>query len=252
MISLQPFKVKVSLQTVTPDKTSSEGKKKQLEKMFDSISGRYDFLNHFLSMGIDRRWRKKLIEKLKPFKPAHILDMATGTGDLAFEALSLNPEKITGIDLSEGMLSRARKKIPSTAHAIFEFQKGYSESIEFESDYFDACTVGFGVRNFEDLQAGLKEIYRVLKPGAPLAILEFSIPSNFPVKQLYYFYFHAILPFFVRFISRNNKAYRYLPESVRHFPDGKAFLKILSEAGFTKIGYKPLSFGICSIYTGIK
>lgn len=221
--------------------------------MFDNISQKYDFLNHFLSLGIDRGWRKKAIAELKDLHPAHILDMATGTADLAIEALSLKPDKITGIDLSEGMLSVGRKKIAARKlDNVIELLKGDSERILFADNSFDACIVGFGVRNFENVEAGLSEIYRVLKPGGKLVVLEFSKPANFPVKNLYNFYFNAILPFWGRYISKDKSAYTYLPESVKHFPDGEAFTKILSSIGFKKTTSKTLTFGICSIYTGIK
>ncbi|HEY1047500.1 MAG TPA: bifunctional demethylmenaquinone methyltransferase/2-methoxy-6-polyprenyl-1,4-benzoquinol methylase UbiE [Bacteroidia bacterium] len=221
--------------------------------MFDSISKRYDFLNHFLSLGIDKLWRKKAIAKLKDLQPKLILDMATGTADLALAGLKLNPDKIIGIDLSEGMLDMGRKKISHLGLSDkIELRKGDSEKILFGDNVFDACTVGFGVRNFENLDAGLSEIYRVLKPGAMLVVLEFSKPRVFPVKQIYNFYFNAILPFWGRYISRNNSAYSYLPESVRHFPDGNQFIGHLEKAGFKNNGQKSLSFGICSIYTGTK
>lgn len=221
--------------------------------MFDSISGRYDFLNHFLSLGIDKGWRRKAIAKLRSDKPQQILDVATGTADLAMEALSLNPKKIVGVDLSEGMLGVGRKKIHAAGRdSIIELQKGDSEKLLFGNDSFDACTVGFGVRNFEHLDQGLAEIHRVLKPGARLVVLEFSKPTVFPVKQVYNFYFNAILPFWGRFISKDQSAYTYLPESVRHFPDGAAFLERLQAAGFKDTTQDKLSFGICSIYTGVK
>lgn len=221
--------------------------------MFDSISGRYDFLNHFLSLGIDKVWRKKAIAKLKPHNPKMILDVATGTADLAIAALKLNPDKVIGVDLSEGMLSMGRKKLSNEGLSDkIELRKGDSEKLLFGDNEFDACTVGFGVRNFENLDAGLKEINRVLKPGAMLVVLEFSKPRVFPVKQIYNFYFNAILPFWGRYISRNQTAYSYLPESVRHFPDGDAFLQKMSAAGFRNVNSQSLSFGICSIYTGTK
>lgn len=221
--------------------------------MFDSISKRYDFLNHFLSMGIDRKWRKKAIAYLRDLHPVHILDVATGTGDLALEALSLQPEKITGIDLSEGMLDIGRKKIKEAGKSgVIELMKGDSENLVFGDNTFDACTVGFGVRNFENLDKGLAEIYRVLKPGAMFVVLEFSKPRVFPVRQLYHFYFNTILPFWGRYISKNQSAYTYLPESVRHFPDGRQFTAHLEKVGFRNTTMKALSLGICSIYTGVK
>jgi demethylmenaquinone methyltransferase/2-methoxy-6-polyprenyl-1,4-benzoquinol methylase len=225
----------------------------QVEEMFDSISKKYDFLNHFLSLGIDRGWRKKAVRELKQSKPALILDVATGTADLAIEALSLAPEKIIGIDLSEGMLEVGRKKISALElDTKIELQKGDSEHLPFTDNMFDACTVGFGVRNFEHLDQGLKEIYRVLKPGAKFVVLEFSQPRAFPVKQLYNLYFHTILPFWGRYISKNRSAYTYLPESVKHFPDGEAFIKHLKDIGFKNTTAQALTFGICSIYTGVK
>lgn len=221
--------------------------------MFDSISGRYDFLNHFLSMGIDRSWRKKAIRELKDIKPKMILDMATGTGDLALEALSLNPDKVVGVDLSEGMLEVGRKKIAEAGKSgKIDMHKGDSEHLDFAENTFDACTVGFGVRNFENLNMGLTEIYRVLKPGAKLVVLEFSKPRVFPVRQVYNLYFNTILPFWGRYISKNQSAYTYLPESVKHFPDGEAFTQHLKDIGFKNTTAQALTFGICSIYTGVK
>lgn len=241
------------MSAIKPIQSSEKSKKQQVEEMFDSISKRYDFLNHFLSLGIDKIWRKKAIAKLNDLHPKLILDMATGTADLALAGLKLNPDKIIGIDLSEGMLDMGRKKISNLGLSDkIELRKGDSEKILFGDNVFDACTVGFGVRNFENLDAGLSEIYRVLKPGAMLVVLEFSKPQVFPVKQMYNFYFNAILPFWGRYISRNNSAYSYLPESVRHFPDGKLFIDHLEKAGFKNNGQKSLSFGICSIYTGTK
>jgi demethylmenaquinone methyltransferase / 2-methoxy-6-polyprenyl-1,4-benzoquinol methylase len=241
------------LTTIKPIQTSEKSKKQQVEEMFDSISKRYDFLNHFLSLGIDKGWRKKAIAQLKTSQPQLILDMATGTADLAVAALTLNPHKVIGIDLSEGMLSMGRKKIlEKNLSDKIELIKGDSEKINFEDNYFDACTVGFGVRNFENLEQGLSEIYRVLKPGAKLVVLEFSKPKKFPVKNLYNFYFNTILPLWGRFISKDSTAYTYLPESVKHFPDGIDFTNKLTQIGFKEATQQPLTFGICSIYTGIK
>lgn len=241
------------MSTVKPIQSSATGKKQQVEEMFDSISKRYDFLNHFLSLGIDKGWRRRAVNELKELHPSHILDMATGTADLAIECLKLNPKKVTGIDLSEGMLSIGREKIIAKKYNdVIELIKGDSEKILYPDNTFDACTVGFGVRNFENLEQGLQEIYRVLKPGAKLVVLEFSKPKKFPVKNLYNFYFNTILPFWGRYISKSNNAYSYLPESVKHFPDGEAFLNKLSSTGFKQTNSQLLTFGICSIYTGIK
>lgn len=238
--------------TVKPYNTAGT-KKQEVEQMFDNISPRYDFLNHFLSMGIDIRWRKKAIRLLKEYHPKSILDIATGTADFAIEAISLRPEKIVGLDLSEGMLSKGRIKIKEKKlEPIISLIKGDSENLPFEKASFDAITVAFGVRNFEHLQAGLREMSRVLKPGGVLIILEFSKPQTFPVKQLYGFYFKFILPFLGKLISSDNAAYSYLPESVQAFPDGKRFVGILLKCGFNKASIHPVSFGIATIYKAEK
>lgn len=239
--------------TVLPYKTEESGKKEQVAKMFNNISGHYDFLNHFLSLGIDRGWRKRAIKILSPVKPKQILDVATGTGDFAFQALSLNPDKVMGIDISEGMLEVGRKKISKrNLSAKIELQRGDSENLQFEENKFDAITVGFGVRNFENLEKGLKEIFRVLKPGGMVVILEFSRPRKFPMAQLYRFYFKVILPKIGRLVSKDKSAYTYLPESVEAFPDGMDFENILKQTGFKDTTCEPLTFGISSIYTGRK
>lgn len=221
--------------------------------MFDSISHRYDFLNHFLSLGIDKLWRKKAISTLKPFKPQHILDVATGTGDFAMEAMALSPVQITGIDISEGMLEVGRKKVAQRGlSSRMVLKQGDSENIPFEENKFDAVTVAFGVRNFENLEKGLSEIYRVLRPSGHLVVLEFSKPKGFPFKQLYNFYFKTILPGIGRWVSKDKAAYTYLPESVEAFPDGNDFTSILQNVGFKEVTCKPLTFGVSSIYTGRK
>ena len=238
---------------VVPYKEENAGKKEQMARMFNNISHRYDFLNHFLSLGIDKLWRTSAIRLLQPLHPQFILDVATGTGDFAIQALSLNPQKVTGIDISEGMLDVGRKKIQKLklSHRI-ELLKGDSENLDFDDDTFDAVTVGFGVRNFEDLERGLSEIRRVLKPGAILVVLEFSRPRGFPMRQLYNFYFKNILPGLGRLISRDEAAYTYLPESVEAFPDGTDFENILKKVGFKETACKALTFGISSIYTARK
>lgn len=238
---------------VVPYKEENAGKKEQMAKMFNNISHRYDFLNHFLSLGIDKIWRRTAIRFLKPFRPRHILDVATGTGDFAIQALSLDPQKITGVDISEGMLDVGRKKLGKLrlTHKI-ELLRGDSENLQFPENTFDAATVGFGVRNFEDLEKGLAEIRRVLKPGAMLVVLEFSRPRQFPMRQLYNFYFKNILPGLGRLISNDKSAYTYLPESVEVFPDGTDFENILKKVGFKETACKPLTFGISSIYTALK
>lgn len=221
--------------------------------MFNSISGRYDFLNHFLSLGIDRLWRRKAIQFLRPFKPQAILDVATGTGDFAIEALKLNPAKVIGVDISEGMLEVGRKKIKSMRlEDKITLLSGDSENLPFPDNSFDAVIVAFGVRNFENLDKGLSEIFRVIKPSGNLVVLEFSKPGSFPMKQLYTFYFNFILPVIGRMVSRDKTAYTYLPESVKVFPDGQLFLDHLTKAGFNSSTCEPLTFGISSLYTSRK
>lgn len=229
-------------------------KKEQVATMFNNISGTYDFLNHFLSLGIDIIWRKKAIKELVAHKPKIILDVATGTGDFAFEALTiLKPEKIIGVDISEGMLNIARKKINerNLSH-VFSVQTGDSEGLNFEDNTFDAITVAFGVRNYEDLEKGLADMLRVLKPNAKIVILEFSKPRNFPIKQLYNFYFQHITPFFGKLFSKDKRAYTYLPESVEAFPDGQDFTNLMTKVGYKNTKHRSLTFGISAIYTGIK
>ncbi len=221
--------------------------------MFDSISGNYDFLNHFLSLGIDIRWRKKAVKLLAAGNPKLILDVATGTGDFALETLRLNPDKVIGVDISEGMLEVGRKKMRDRGYdSKIELMSGDSENLPFEDNKFDAVIVAFGVRNFENLEKGLAEMYRVLKPGGRMVVLEFSRPRLFPFKQLYSFYFNFILPKIGKLISRDPAAYTYLPESVQAFPDGDNFTGILNRLGFKDTLCKPLTLGISSLYTGIK
>ena len=239
--------------TVVPYKDKSEAKKQQVAEMFDSISGKYDFLNHFLSLGIDIRWRKKAIKLLQKDQPKQILDIATGTGDFAIEALKLNPEKIIGVDISEGMLNVGREKMKKKGYDhIIDMQSGDSENIHFEDNKFDAVIVAFGVRNFENLEKGLKEMNRVLRPGGKAVILEFSKPTVFPFKQLYNLYFRWILPRIGKLVSKDSAAYTYLPESVNEFPYGNDFLTILTKTGFKNTTCKPLTLGISSIYVGEK
>lgn len=221
--------------------------------MFNNISKKYDFLNHFLSLGIDILWRKKAISLLKNDSPKTILDIATGTGDFAIESLKLDPDKVIGVDISEGMLDVGRKKMLRLGHdKVIELQSGDSEGLLFDDNKFDAVIVAFGVRNFENLEKGLKDMNRVLKPNGKVVILEFSRPKKFPFKQLYSFYFKAILPLIGKLVSKDNSAYTYLPESVQQFPDGHDFLSILNKIGFKETQCKSLTFGISSIYTGIK
>ena len=240
--------------TVTPYNSQQATKKEQVADMFNNISGTYDFLNHFMSLGIDIIWRKKAINELKKDQPQYILDVATGTGDFAFEALGmLNPKKITGVDISEGMLEVAKQKITKrNLNDKFEVYTGDSENLPFDDAKFDAVTVAYGVRNFEHLEAGLADMLRVLKPGGKAVILEFSKPKGFPIKQLYNFYFNYITPSIGKLFSKDSRAYSYLPESVAAFPDGKSFVTLMDKVGYKQTKYRSLTFGICSIYTGIK
>src|SRR5580704_17857204 len=240
--------------TVTPYTDEQGTKKQQVAEMFNNISKTYDFLNHFLSLGIDIIWRKKAINELKKDQPKLILDVATGTGDFAFEALSiLKPEKIIGVDISQGMLDIAQQKIAKRGLGnMFEVKLSDSEKLPFEANTFDAVTVAYGVRNFENLELGLAGIHRVLKPGGKAVVLEFSKPKVFPVKQLYKFYFNYITPGIGKLFSKDSRAYTYLPESVAAFPDGEDFTALMDKAGYKNTKCRPLAFGICSIYTGIK
>jgi demethylmenaquinone methyltransferase/2-methoxy-6-polyprenyl-1,4-benzoquinol methylase len=239
--------------TVVPYKNDKATKKAQVARMFDAISGKYDFLNHFLSLGIDIRWRKKAIRLLADGKPNYILDVATGTGDFAIEALKLNPDKIIGVDISEGMLEIGRKKMKANGYeSTIELMSADSENLPFEENKFDAVIVAFGVRNFENLEKGLTEMLRVIKPGGRVVVLEFSKPRLFPLKQLYSFYFKFILPKIGRLFSKDSSAYTYLPESVQAFPDGDDFLSILSKLGYKNASCQSLTFGISSLYTAVK
>jgi demethylmenaquinone methyltransferase/2-methoxy-6-polyprenyl-1,4-benzoquinol methylase len=240
--------------TITPYQDDTVTKKEQVADMFNNIAKTYDFLNHFMSLGIDIIWRKKAINELKKDKPALILDVATGTGDFAFEALSiLKPQKIVGVDISQGMLDIAKQKIAKrNLSQQFEVKLGDSEKLPFTDSEFDAVTVAYGVRNFENLETGLADMLRVLKPGGKVVILEFSKPKVFPVKQLYNFYFNYITPGIGKIFSKDARAYTYLPESVAAFPDGKNFVGLMDKVGFKNTKNRPLAFGICSIYTGVK
>ncbi len=239
--------------TVVPYKDKTDAKKQQVAEMFDSISGKYDFLNHFLSLGIDIMWRKKAIRMLRKLAPKKILDIATGTGDFAIESLKLDPEQVIGVDISEGMLDVGRSKMKKRGlDHIISLEIGDSENLRFTDNNFDAVIVAFGVRNFENLELGLREMNRVLRPGGKAVILEFSKPTIFPFKQLYNFYFRWILPKIGKLVSKDNAAYTYLPESVKEFPFGKNFLDVLAKNGFKNAKCKPLTLGISSIYVGEK
>ena len=239
---------------VIPYKNQQSSKKEQVATMFNNISKTYDFLNHFLSLGIDIIWRKKAIKELLKDQPQTILDVATGTGDFAFEALKiLKPKKIIGIDISQGMLDIAEEKIIKRNQSDhFEVRLGDSEKILFDDHTFDAVTVAYGVRNFENLEMGIADMLRVLKPGGKAVILEFSKPESFPIKQLYNFYFNDITPLVGKLFSKDASAYSYLPESVNAFPDGQNFINLMKKVGYQNTKVQPLAFGICSIYTGVK
>ena len=238
---------------ITPYKNKESSKKAQVAKMFDNIAGSYDFLNHFLSLGIDILWRKRAVREIGKISPKTILDIATGTGDLALEASVLKPTKVVGIDISEGMLDVGRKKMKKKGlDSMIKLQFGDSENLPFEDNSYDAVIAGFGVRNFEDLSKGLSEMRRVMSKGGKLAILEPAEPTTFPFKQLYSLYFKRILPFVGKLVSKDNAAYTYLPESVAAFPSGHAFLKELEIAGFKHPQHIKLTFGVAALYTATK
>ena len=234
---------------VVPSSTSTDGKKAQVENMFDDIAPRYDLLNRILSLRIDTLWRKRVRKLLAPHQPKKVLDIATGTGDLAIELAKLQPEEIIGLDLSAEMISYGIKKVENkNLNHLISFQKGDSENLPFNDNQFDAITVAFGVRNFENLEKGLSEIYRVLKPEKQFVILEFSKVKAFPFKQLYHFYFRYITPTIGKLLSKNKEAYSYLPNSVAVFPEGEEMCLILEKIGFKKVVCKSLTFGVASIY----
>jgi demethylmenaquinone methyltransferase/2-methoxy-6-polyprenyl-1,4-benzoquinol methylase len=241
------------MKDVLPYPAVELNKKQQVSEMFNRIALTYDFLNHFLSAGIDRQWRKHAVQILSSSTPKNILDVASGTADFALEAMNLNPQKITGIDLSEQMLAIGRKKIQKqNLQNIIELVEGDCEALPFTDNIFDAVTVGFGVRNFMNPLKGLIEMNRVLKPGGKLVVLEFSKPENFLVSKLFNFYFRQFCPFIGGIISKDKSAYKYLQFSVEKFPDGKNFLSLMETAGFINTFQQKLTFGIASIYCGTK
>lgn len=228
-------------------------KKEQVAEMFDNISPKYDFLNRILSFGIDQGWRRKLVRMAKNMKHDRILDIATGTGDLAIALSKIHPQHIDGMDISEGMLDVGRKKIRAKGlQDVISMEYGDSEEIPFPDATFDIITIGFGIRNFNNPLLGLTDIHRVLLPGGHVLILEFSKPTAFPIKQGYGFYSKYILPFWGKLISKDAAAYTYLPESVQAFPEGQDFLDLMKKAGFSDVSAKRLTFGIASIYKGKK
>lgn len=238
---------------VKPYSQSADSKKEQVATMFDNIAFRYDFLNHLLSMGIDKIWRRRAIRLLKSIPSPRILDIATGTGDLALAALKLKPSEIVGLDISKEMLKVAQVKVDKRElSSTIKLIHGDSENIPFPDNSFDAITVAFGVRNFENLNRGLSEMSRVLKPGGKVVILEFSNPTQFPVKQIYGFYFKYVLPFWGGLFSKDKAAYTYLPESVRAFPEGKQFELVMVNAKLKPLKSLKQTFGVATIYYGEK
>lgn len=239
---------------VKPYKDSSEGKKRQVEQMFDTISENYDGMNRVISLGSDVSWRKKVIKLVAAKKPKNILDIATGTGDLAIQFAENTPiAEIIGLDLSEGMLSVARKKVSGKAISKkIQFIQGDSEALPFDDNYFDAITVSFGIRNFENLEKGLSEIFRVLHKDGIFVILETSVPTKFPFKQGYNFYSKNVLPLMGRLFSKDKVAYQYLSESASVFPFGQELNNILRGIGFKDVENKPQTFGVATIYTATK
>ncbi len=234
---------------------NEDGKKtEQVERMFDNIAHAYDKLNHTLSLGIDRSWRRKAIAWLRPFSPKHIMDVATGTGDFAILACrELNPNELIGTDISEGMMNVGRKKVKDTGLSDkITFEREDCTSLSFEENRFDAITVAFGIRNFEDLDKGLSEIYRVLKPEGHLVIIELTTPDRFPMKQLFHIYSNVIIPMLGKLLSKDNKAYHYLPDTIKAFPQGEIMKEVIAKAGFSEVHFQRLTFGICTLYTATK
>jgi demethylmenaquinone methyltransferase / 2-methoxy-6-polyprenyl-1,4-benzoquinol methylase len=227
--------------------------KHNVQSLFDSIAPRYDFLNHLLSCGADVYWRRRTVEHLRDVHPRRILDVATGTGDLAIAALRLSPESVIGVDIAGEMLSLGQAKVKRRGYDhLVTLRSGAAENLDFPSASFDAAMVAFGARNFDHLEGGLREMHRVLRPGGKIVVLEFSRPRQNLFRQLYFFYFQTVLPFVGRIISKNKEAYRYLPETAMRFPEGKEFQAILERVGFSGTKEERLTFGIVSIYDGMK
>ena len=245
--------MKYQQETIKP--YSEDGAKgEQVERMFDQIAHSYDFLNHTLSLGIDRSWRKAAIDSLKPYAPQRILDVATGTGDFALMAAErLQPLSLVGADLSEGMLNVGRVKVERAGKSdIITMQKEDCMALSFEDNTFDAVTVAYGVRNFEDLDCGLREMLRVLKPGGRLVIIELTSPVHFPMKQLFWLYAHVWMPLVGKLISRDSRAYSYLPATMEAFPQGEVMQGIIEKAGFQSVKFRRFTFGLSTLYTAEK
>lgn len=229
-------------------------KREQVEQMFNNIAHSYDVLNHSLSLGIDRNWRRKAIDRLRPFAPQRILDVATGTGDFALlAARRLRPASLTGVDISEGMMDVGRRKVAAAGlDGVIRFQREDCAHLSFADGSFDAVTVAYGVRNFEDLDAGLSEMCRVLAPGGHLLILELCTPNRFPMKQLFALYARGVMPLIGRLVSKDASAYTYLPATMAAFPQGEVMQGILRRAGFREVWFRRLTFGICTLYLATK
>ncbi|MBR1462708.1 MAG: bifunctional demethylmenaquinone methyltransferase/2-methoxy-6-polyprenyl-1,4-benzoquinol methylase UbiE [Prevotella sp.] len=241
-------------ETITPYNTNGEEKSRQVEQMFDHIAPTYDSLNHRLSWDIDKAWRRKAIRQILPYAPRKVLDIATGTGDFAILAAKmLKPETLIGVDLSEGMMKIGREKVEHEQLGdIVSFRKEDCLSMSFADNAFDAVTAAFGIRNFQDLDKGLSEMCRVLKPGGHLSVVELSQPVSFPMKQLFWIYSHTLLPLYGKIISKDKHAYKYLINTIEAFPQGEQMVGILKKAGFRDARFKRLTFGICTMYIATK
>ncbi|MDF9830178.1 bifunctional demethylmenaquinone methyltransferase/2-methoxy-6-polyprenyl-1,4-benzoquinol methylase UbiE [Parabacteroides sp. PF5-6] len=239
---------------ILPYKNAKEGKGDQVERMFDAIADKYDQLNHTLSLGFDKGWRRKAIRTLKPYAPKEILDIATGTGDLAIALYKeLQPDQVIGADISEGMMRIGREKVAAAGYAdAIRFEWQDSLWLNFPDNRFDAVTAAFGVRNFEDIRQGIGEMYRVLRPGGRLMILELTTPERFPMRQLFALYSHTVIPLIGRLVSKEKNAYDYLPASIRVVPQGRVMTGLLEEIGFRDAQVRTFTFGICSLYTATK
>lgn len=240
-------------ETIKPYDDDSE-KGAQVERMFDGIAHSYDLLNHTLSLGIDRRWRRAAIDSLRPYAPQRILDVATGTGDFALlAARELQPKELLGVDLSEGMMDVARKKVAEAELGeVIRFQKEDCLSLSLASESFDAVTVAYGIRNFADLDRGLSEMHRVLRPGGRLVIIELTAPRRFPMRQGFWLYSHVLMPLVGKIVSHDAKAYTYLPATMEAFPQGEQMKGILEKAGFRDVQFKRFTFGLSTLYTGVR
>lgn len=244
----------MSYQQETIKPYNSGEKAQQVEQMFNNIAPTYDRLNHTLSLGIDRRWRRKAVDALKPFRPSTILDIATGTGDFAIlAARRLAPDRIIGVDISEGMMEVGRQKVKEAAlDTVISFAKDDSTDLSFDDSTFDAVTVAYGARNFDDLEAGLREMCRVLKPGGHLMLVELTTPPRFPMKQLFKVYAHTVMPFIGRIISHDDSAYTYLPHSMEAFPQAEQLVPLMRQSGFSAVNFKRFTFGLSTMYLATK